>query len=156
MENGYVLDIGEDSSVLEEVIDIFKTIDECLRKGYDRSQTAKVIRGRGNPGRKIDGMGLAKLRRLHQILFEEAVRAGKEKFGSSFAVAVLRRSVDNTFEHMKKNMCSNPVVFCNRNCCDCYDPECVSRKIKDQIVSLISEILDPSSNGSLTRSKVTW
>ncbi len=156
MENSYVLDIVEDSSVLEEVIDIFKTIDECLRKGYNRKQAVKVIREKGNPGRKIDSMGLAKLRRLHQILFEEAIRAGKERFGGSFAVAVLRRSVDNTFEHMKKNVCSNPVVFCNRNSCDYYDPECVSRKIKGQIDSLISEIFAPSSADSWTQSKVTW
>ncbi len=112
-----------------------------------REEIIKIIDERGNLDSETKGMGLAELRRLHQILFEEAVRVGKEKLGEDFDVSILKKKIDNAFEHIRNNMCSNPVGFCNRKNCDNYDPDCVAKKIKNQIDRLVSEIIKPSSTG---------
>ncbi len=122
----------------------------------DREKALKIIREKGNFHEEIKRMDLTELRRLHQILFEEAVKAGRAEFGSNFDITTMKRKIDNTFEHMRRNMCSNPIDFCNRKNCDNYDPDCVARKIEDQINRLISEILNPSCVGYWINSKAKW
>ncbi len=110
-----------------------------------REKILKIIYEKGNLDSEIRDMDLNGLRRLHQILYEEAIEAGKGKFGENFYIGVLRKKIDNTFEHMAENMCLLPIDFCNRSGCDYYDPDCVTRKIKDQINTIIAEILNPTS-----------
>ncbi len=110
-----------------------------------KEKALKIIRDKESLDDEIEDMGLFELRQLHQILFEEAIRAGKEHLGDNFSINVLRKKVDNTFEHMNTNMCSNPVQFCNRRGCDHYDRDCVTKKIRDQINRIASEILNLSS-----------
>ncbi len=115
-----------------------------------RKEIVRLVREKGNLDKETQNMNLAQLRQLHQILFEEAVKAGREELGASFDVNLLKEKMDNAAEHIRKNMCPNPVEFCNRKNCDDYDPDCVARKIRDQINRLISEILRPSSVPSRT------
>jgi len=130
---------------------------EIYRAGViDREEVLKIVREKGNLDSEIRDMDLAELRQLHQVLFEEAVRAGKEKFGRDFDIAALRRKIDNTLEHMNSNICSNPIGLCNRKNCDHYAPDCVARKIRDQINRLISNILEPTSIGPWVQSKAIW
>ena len=121
-----------------------------------REDILKIINDRGSLDSKMRGMSLVELRQIHQLLFEEAVRVGREKLGSNFDINILKKKVDNAFEHLTKNMCPNPIGFCNRKNCDNYDPDCVARKIKDQMNRLASEILEPSSIGPWTHSRATW
>ncbi len=121
-----------------------------------RKEILKAVREKGNLDQEVEDMNLPQLRKLHQILFEEAVRTGKEKFGKNFDISVLRRTINNTPEHMKNNVCPKPLEFCNRKNCDYYAPDCVANKIKGQIDSLILEILEPSSVGPWIQSKIMW
>ena len=121
-----------------------------------KEEALKTIRERGNLDSEIEDMSLSELRKLHQALFERAVTAGRKKLGNRFDIAVLKGRLDNTFEHMRKNMCPNSIDFCNRKNCDNYDPDCVARKMKEQMKRLISEILRPSSIGPWTRSRAMW
>ena len=116
----------------------------------------KVLKKKGNLDSETVSMNLDELRQLHQILFENAVKSGKEELGNRFDITVLRRKIDNTFEHMMENGCPNPIDFCNRKNCDNYDPECVARKIKTQMNRIISEILRPSAIGTWTHSRAMW
>ncbi len=110
----------------------------------DREEILRIVREKGSLDSETEGMSLAELRQLHQVLFEEAVRVGREKYGDNFSINALRRKIDNALEHIRRNMCRNTVEFCSRKTCDFYDPDCVARKIKDQINRLISEILNPT------------
>ena len=110
-----------------------------------REEILKIIDERVNLEKEIKDMGLVELRRLHQMLFEEAVRVGRKELGEDFDISILKKKIDNAFEHIRNNMCSNPVGFCNRKNCDNYDPNCVAKKIKNQIERLVSEIRRPSS-----------
>ena len=105
----------------------------------------KLVREKGSIDSEIENMSLAELRKVHQILFDEAVNAGRLAFGDNFDIELLKKKIDNTFEHMHKNMCMASIDFCNRNSCDHYNPRCVSEKLKDQIGRLISEILYASA-----------
>lgn len=125
-------------------------------QAIDREEILKIIREKGNLDEEVKKLNLTELRQLHQLLFEEAVKAGKAKFGSDFDIATMKRKIDNTFEHIRRNMCPNRIEFCNRKNCDNYDPNCVARKIEDQISRLVSEILNPSSIGFWTPSKARW
>ena len=107
----------------------------------NRNGILKAIREKGNLDSEVEDMNLAELRHLHKILFEEAIRAGRAELGSDFDITAMKRKIDNTFEHMYRNMCWLPIDFCNRNSCDNYDMDCVSRKIKDQIKRITLEIL---------------
>ncbi len=109
-----------------------------------REEILRLVREKGNLDSETDGMNLAELRRIHQILFEETIKTEKEKFGYAFSMGILKRKVDNATEHILRNMCRNSVEFCSRKTCDYYDPDCVSRKIRDQINRLISEMLSPT------------
>jgi hypothetical protein len=122
----------------------------------EREEVLKSVREKGNLDSEIGVMNLAELRQLHQILFEEAVRSGRRKFSNDFDIEVMKGKIDNAFEHIRENMCTNSVVFCNRKNCDHYDPDCVKRKIRDQVNRLISEILEPSSVNSWVKSRATW
>ena len=108
-------------------------------------EIAGIFRDDGNLDILTGRMNLVKLRQLHQVLFDEAVKAGREKFGDDFSISILRKRIDNTYEHVLKNLCPLSIDVCNRNSCDNYDEDCVSRKIRDQINRIASEILSPSS-----------
>ncbi len=110
-----------------------------------RKEVIKVFSERGSLDSVTENMGLVKLRQLHQVLFDEAIEAGKEKLGDDFHIDSLRKKLDNTYEHMLKNLCSLPIDVCTRNNCDNYDQDCVVRKIKDQINKIASEIHNPTS-----------
>ena len=114
--------------------------------GNIRDDILKIFREEGSLNSLTWNMDLFRLKQLHQTLFEEAVKSGKERFGDDFNISVLRKRIDNTHEHMLKNMCSNPMEFCNGKNCDNYDPACVTRKIKDQMNRMVSEILNPNSS----------
>ncbi len=109
-----------------------------------REKVLEIIREKGRLESEIEGMGLSELRQLHQMLFEEAVRTGKERLKDNFDLNGLKKKVDNAFEHIQENMCPNPVQFCNRKNCDYYDKDCVNRKIRNQINRIIWEILNPA------------
>ncbi len=117
----------------------------------NKAEIMKMIRENRNLDSEMEHMSLAELRRLHKILFEEAIRVGRAEFGDNFDVAAMRRKIDNTFEHMHENMCSLPINFCNRNSCDYYDMDCITRKIKDQIDRIVLEILN--TTGDVTHTK---
>ena len=121
-----------------------------------REAILKIVNEKRNLDRETRNMNLVELRQVHQILFEEAVRVGREKLGNNFDINILKKKKDNAFEHTTRNMCPNPVGFCNRKNCDNYDPDCVARKIKDQMNRLASEILRPSSIGPWIHSRATW
>ena len=111
----------------------------------NREKILRAVREKGNLDSEVEGMDLVGLRQIHQILFEEAIRAGRMKFEANFSIDVLRRKIDNTFGHMQKNMCSSPIVYCSRNSCDSYDRDCVAKKIRDQINRITLEVLNPTS-----------
>ena len=110
-----------------------------------REEILVAVREKGKLEIEIGGINLDELRQIHQILFEEAIRVGREELGEDFEITVLKKRIDNAVKHIRDNMCTNPVEFCNRKNCDNYDSECVTRKIEDQMNTLVSEICQPSS-----------
>ncbi len=92
-----------------------------------------------------EGMNLKQLRRVHDIFFDESIRISKEADRKNFGFGKLKASVDNTFEHHSKEMCTVNIAYCTRNSCDDYDPGCVSRKIKGQLRKMRDIILEKAA-----------
>ncbi len=111
----------------------------------DRDRVLRVIYGRGDLEDLTRDMDLKGLRKIHDILFDESIRISKEAEGESFNLGKLKARIDNTFEHHSREMCPVNIAYCTRNSCDDYDPECVSRKIKDQLRRMRDIILEKAA-----------